>query len=143
MKGWVEVKTKRFIISTIIVTILINISFFYLNVIIKKHYIDYSQAHYGNWLLYIPGSLSGSIACILICKIIKTNIILEYIGLNSLYFYAFHYMIIGIVEIALKLLRLPILISISLKILIILLITTIVVEIYKYCYKRVSSIWMI
>ena len=56
----------------------------------KKRRFSYVFSENNNFLHFLITSISGSLFLLSICQYIKKNKILEYIGKNSLIFYAFH-----------------------------------------------------
>lgn len=74
-----------------------HISCLILNVVILKNTLDFSAASFGIVPIYMLGGLGGSVFFIGIVSILKDIPPLEYVGKNSLVYYALHYEILAIV----------------------------------------------
>ena len=83
-------KCKNFLIM--IVMLAINIVVGYIN-FKENGRADLYELNIGNPIWYYISALSGSFAVIIFCKLLKKSAILEYIGRNSLIYYAFQKML--------------------------------------------------
>lgn len=80
----------------------LHIACFIVNVFLLGNILDFSVGSFGNFLIYILGALGGSIFCIGITNRIKRFFMLEYIGKNSMVYYALHYEVLAVVSFLVK-----------------------------------------
>lgn len=124
-------KSNKLLDIAIILGVVVHIVCLILNVILLRNKLDFSAASFGVLPIYILGALGGSIFFIGIVSRIKKMVVLEYIGKNSLVYYALHYEVLAIVSfVASKLVNMDLLITVIVFILTLVL-TTAVVWIYN------------
>lgn len=88
-----EIFSKITSIKLLPVYILINLICTYANYRLTGKIIDLYESSLGNPIFYILAGCSGTMACIIIVMRIPKNRLLEYMGKNSLTYYALHHKI--------------------------------------------------
>ncbi len=127
----IKEKSNIPLVASIILGGGVHISCLLLNEFILKNTLDFSAASFGLFPIYLLGALGGSIFFIAIISRIKKMVLLEYIGKNSLVYYALHYEVLAIVSfVASTLIDIDLLIT-AMTFILTLVLTTVVVRSYN------------
>lgn len=91
---------SKFLLRLLIVFIclLVHVSCLILNVYVFNNNLDFSSASYGILPIYLLGAFAGSMFFIGLNIMVKKFILLEYVGKNSMVYYALHYEVLAIVD---------------------------------------------
>ena len=68
-----------------------------INVFLLKNTLDFSAGSFGELLLYLLGGLCGSLLVVRVASLMGNHTVLEYVGKNSLVYYALHYEVVAVV----------------------------------------------
>lgn len=84
-------------VLSLVICLILNIVCFIVNVYCFNKTLDFSAGSFGILPVYLIGAISGSLFFILLFRKIKSFKPLEYIGKNSLVYYALHYVVLAVV----------------------------------------------
>lgn len=90
-------KSKLNYVLSILISLVLNIVCFIVNVYYFNNNLDFSAGLFGVLPIYLVGALSGSLFLILSFSKMQSFKSLEYVGKNSLVYYALHYIVLSVV----------------------------------------------
>ena len=90
-------KSKKIVVLLVIFCVVIYAICLNVNVFLLKNTLDFSSASFGILALYVVGGLCGSIFLIGLLSKVKSFAPIEYIGRNSLVYYALHYEVLAVI----------------------------------------------
>ena len=123
--------TKHSLILPLTIGLVVHIGTFALNVVVLGNNLDFSAASFGILPLYILGALSAVLVVIVLTSQIKKLQPIEYIGKNSLVYYALHYEVLALVTFVVEKVTSIGIISTIVSFVATCLLTTIIVAIYN------------
>lgn len=126
-----KIESNLLNIMLIIISLVINIICFIINVYYFKNNLDFSAGLFGILPIYLIGATSGSFFLILLFSKIKSLKPLEFIGKNSLAYYALHYIVLAVISFIVEKIININYIVIPLSFITVLVITTLIVMLYN------------
>lgn len=123
--------TKHSLILPLTIGIVVHIGTFVLNVVVLGHSLDFSASSFGILPLYVLGALSAVLVLVILTSQIKKLKAIEYVGKNSLVYYALHYEVLALVSFVIEKVTSIGIISTIVSFVATCLLTTIIVAIYN------------